>query len=138
MRTLEILTLLILLAGLVIFLFRADWIMSLRIRAFKKSLREGKEIINSLENSIADIKGKMAADPGKYACLDPMLKSLEKHRELLQAKTDKFQQNLEYVIAMRNAIRNPAPPPATVSDVQQSLIDYEKLDTFLRQLHGDK
>lgn len=114
-----------------------DWIMAYRIRQARKSLNEGRETLASLQVGIADLKGKMGTDD-KYACLDPLVKSLEAQERNLSAAIVRFVDRLKYVEELRMMVNGKQPQkPIDVNATIIELAQNPKLDEFLKQLNGD-
>lgn len=132
----------------ILYVYLPTWIMDYRIRGFKKSLAEGREVINRLKESIAELNVKLVQDPTKYETCKPMLVSLEAHRTVLEKSTDRFQRRLEYVIEMRQiaeSINHKNWTPQEVDGIILKLNEpnklvktSEKMDKFLKELNGDK
>lgn len=134
MKTLIVLTIMVVIAA---FIPWRDWIMALRIRSAKKSIVEGREVINRLEQSIAEIKAKMASDE-KFACLQPLLKSLEGHRERLVVSLERFTTNVEFVEELRRVVNHKSSTPNADATIAHLNMSSEKMDEFLKKLNGDK
>lgn len=130
---------LIVLVVLAVFAPWRDWFMALRIRSAKKSLREGREVLAALQASIADLKAKMGQD-GKYACLDPVLKSLEAQERNLAVGVERFAVNIQFIEELRQVVNAKKQKPADVDTTLEKLKEFNdpKLDQFLRELNGDK
>lgn len=107
-----------------------DCLLALRLRSAKKHVQRGKEALSALDSSITDIKAKMAQDD-KYACLDPLLKSLVAHRTRFAARIEAFGRSVEIAEQTRAIVnQKPTPDYAEYTD--------EKIDKFLKALNGDK
>src|SRR5271168_2626032 len=75
-----------------------EWIMDYRIRAAKKSLADGKQVLATLENAIAELKAKIAQSPMAVpASFVTLCSALTAQRDSLVIAVERFTEKLTWI-----------------------------------------